>query len=131
MSSCLPYLIDRSYTVVYGNNTYYGKGPKFKCFKGKVKVYLMLSESLIPSAQNNSHVKVAHVWETCSGTLHNRRLNVPIMSSFFTYSEIYICHLFTTAITCQIHSTFYGCMKKTLSSNNRYLVKFISKLTIS
>lgn len=131
MSSCLPYHIDRTYTVVYGNNSYYGQGPQLTFFKGKLEVSLVLSRSVLPSAQDNSHVKVARVWETSSGTLHYKSLNVAIMSSFFTYSMMYICHLFTIAITCQIYSTFYSCMKKTLNSNNRYLVKFISELTIS
>lgn len=131
MTSFLLYLIDRSYRVVYGNNSYYGKGPKFKSLKGKVKVSVMLSGSLLPSSPNNSHVKMAHVWETCSGTIYNKSLNVPNMFSFFTYSVIYICHLSAIAITCQIHSSFYNGMKKTLISNNRCLVKFTSKLTIS
>ena len=81
--TCLPATwITHRYTIIYGNN--YGKGPQFKFSKGKVKVSFKLSGSLLPSAQNNPHAKVAHLGEACSEPLHDKSLNIPIMSSVFT-----------------------------------------------
>lgn len=47
------------------------KVPKLKFFKGEVKVCHELSESLLSSAQNNPHSKVAHLGESYSEPLHN------------------------------------------------------------
>lgn len=46
------------------------KVPKLKFFKGEIKVCHELSESLLPSAQNNPHAKVTHLGESYSEPLH-------------------------------------------------------------
>ena len=44
-----------------------GKAPNYN-FIGRVKVSCDLERSQLPSAQNSSHAKVAHLGEVCSET---------------------------------------------------------------
>lgn len=64
--SSLPCHVDRASKVTSAYNSSYGQGPKFKLFKGVVKISHKPTGSRLLLAQNNSHTQVAHLGEAYS-----------------------------------------------------------------
>lgn len=65
----LPSPIERSLCIIFDNNSYYWQSPSVKALKREVKVSLEPTGPQWPSAQNNSHAKVARLGELCSEPL--------------------------------------------------------------